>query len=76
MHYAMNHPGVKRQEAGVQKAQGIVREELKRLGWPEVELRRRPKGHPGKVVVARRLRQEATMRLKGMAERLQMGSWA
>ena len=53
----------------------MAREELKRLGWPEKELRGRAKGHSGKVAVARRLRQETTMSLKWIAQRLQMGSW-
>jgi hypothetical protein len=59
----------------VQKAERTVQEELKRLGWPETDLRARPKGHGGKVQVARRLRQETTMSLKWIAGRLHMGSW-
>ena len=46
-----------------------------RLGWPEDELRGRPKGHSGTVMMARRRRQETTMSLKGIAQRLQMGTW-
>jgi len=56
-------------------AERIVKEELGRMGWLEEELRGRPKGHPGKVVIARRLRQETTMSLKWIAKRLQMGTW-
>ena len=48
---------------------------LERLGWDEDHLRARPKGHRSKVMLARRLRQEATMSLKWIAGRLQMGSW-
>jgi putative transposase len=70
-----NHYGAERQETGLQKAERIVKEELERMGWPEVDLRGRAKGHPGKVVIARRLRQETTMSLKWIAERLQMGTW-
>jgi len=70
-----NHYGSERQETGVQKAERIVREELNRLGWPEDDLRGRPKGHPGKVMMAHRLRQEMTMSLRWIAERLQMGTW-
>ena len=33
-----------------------------------------PQGHGGKVIIARRLRQETTMSWKGIAERLHMGS--
>jgi hypothetical protein len=70
-----NHYGSDRHETGVQKADRSVREELNRLGWPDDDLRGRPKGHSGKVTIARRLRQETTMSLKWIAERLQMGTW-
>ena len=39
------------------------------------ELRGRAKGHPGKVVIARRVRQETTLSLRWIAERLAMGTW-
>ena len=70
-----NHYGAERQETGVQKAERLVREELGHLHWSEVELRGRPKGHPGKVAIARRLRQETVMSLKWIAQRLEMGTW-
>jgi hypothetical protein len=41
-----------------------------------VELRERAKGDKGKVAMAVRLRQETTMTLKWVAERLAMGSWS
>ena len=37
------------------KAKRIVEEELRRLGWEEAELRRRPKGDRAKVRIARRV---------------------
>ena len=40
-----HHYGAERQETGAQKAERIVREELKRLGWPEDELPGRPHWH-------------------------------
>ena len=70
-----NHYGAERWETEVQKAERMVQEELQRLGWPETGLRARPKGHGGKVRVARRLRQETTMSLKWIAARLHLGSW-
>ena len=70
-----SHYGTERQETGVQKAERIVKEEIERLGWAEEELRARRKGHRAKVMLARRLRQETTMSLKWIAERLHMGSW-
>jgi len=52
-----------------------VREELKKLRWQETELAQRRKGDPGKVRIARRLRQETTMTLARIARRLHMGMW-
>ncbi len=74
-HVGASHYGSDRQETGEQKAQRIVREEMKRLGWAEDDLPQRRKGDAGKVRVARRLREETTMSLKWIAQRLQMGSW-
>jgi REP element-mobilizing transposase RayT len=70
-----SHYGAQRQESGRQKAERMVKEEIERLGWDEDQLRARRKGHRAKVMLARRLRQETTMSLKWIAQRLQMGSW-
>ena len=48
---------------------------MERSEWDEDQLQVRPKGHRSKVRLAHRLRQETTMRLTWIAERLQMGSW-
>ncbi|HTL56367.1 MAG TPA: transposase [Candidatus Limnocylindrales bacterium] len=71
----LNHYGSERYETGVQKAEQIVAQEMQRLGWTEEDLRGHRKGDQRKVIVARRLRQETTMSLKWIAQRLQMGSW-
>ena len=70
-----SHYGAERQATGLQKAERIVKEEIERLGWDEDQLRARRKGHRAKVMLARRPRQETTMSLKWIAQRLQMGSW-
>ncbi len=70
-----SHYGAQRQETDLQKAERVVKEELGRLGWDENDLEGRRKGHRVKVMLARRLCQEATMSLKWIAQRLQMGSW-
>ena len=70
-----SHYGVERQETGLQKAERVVQEELERLGWDQEGLRARRKGHRAKVLLARRLREETTMSLKWIAQRLHMGSW-
>jgi REP element-mobilizing transposase RayT len=67
------HYGAERQESGAAKAERLVREGLAALAWEEADLRRRRKGDPGKVRLARRLRQETTMTLAWIAQRLHMG---
>ena len=70
-----NHYGADRHETGEQKAERIVAEGMRSLGWEKGDLPKRPKGDKGKAAVARRLRKETTMSLKWIAQRLQMGSW-
>lgn len=69
-----SHYGEELRESAAAKAERIVAEELRRLGWKEDELKRQRKGHRRKVQMARRLRAETTMSLKWIAERLAMGS--
>ena len=59
-----NRYGEERQESDAEKARRIVAGELKRLNWTESELRRRRKGDPKKVRIARRLREKTTMTLQ------------
>ena len=75
MRVGPSHYGSDRHESSAQKADRIVKEETERLGWHENELRTRRKGDKDKIAVARRLRQETTMSLKWIAQRLEMGSW-
>lgn len=58
-----------------EKAERIVAEGLRKLKWTEKDLETRRKGDPGKVRIARRLRQETTVTLKWIAQRLRMGTW-
>ena len=46
-----------------------MKEEIERLGWDEDDLGARRKGHRAKLLLARRLRQGATMSLKWIAQR-------
>jgi hypothetical protein len=48
---------------------------LKELRWREQELVHRLKADPGKVKMARRLRQETTTTLAWITGRLRMGPW-
>jgi REP element-mobilizing transposase RayT len=50
------------------------REALKRRRWTEKDLSRRPKGDLVKVKLAARLREQTTMTVAWIAERLQMGT--
>ena len=69
------HPRRERDETEQGKAMRMLREEMKRLGWTKAELKRRKKGDPAKVALARRLREETAVSLKWIAENLHMGTW-
>jgi hypothetical protein len=69
------HPRRERDETEQGKAMRMLREEMKKLGWTKAELKRRKKGDPTKVALARRLREETAVSLKWIAENLQMGTW-
>jgi putative transposase len=70
-----SHYGEELRESAEAKAQRIVAEELKRIRWEAEDLRTHRKGDARKVKIARRLRQETTMTLKWIADRLRMGAW-
>ena len=70
-----HHFGPERQQSVQEKAEEIVREEMRKAGWRERDLERRPKGDAGKVAMARRVREETTVTLKWIASRLRMGTW-
>jgi hypothetical protein len=68
------HCGQEIRESAETKANRLVEQELKRLGWDAEELGRRRKGAPEKLRIALRLRRETTMTLSWIAERLQTGT--
>jgi hypothetical protein len=68
------HYGEELRESAEAKAERIVSEELKRLGWEPKDLANRRKGDRGKVAMAKRLRAETTMTLVWIAGRLNMGT--
>ena len=51
----------------------MVAEDLTQRGWSDDDHAKRPKGDPGKVATARRLRKGTTMTLKWIARCLGMG---
>ncbi|MCP5518735.1 MAG: transposase [Verrucomicrobiales bacterium] len=68
------HYGEERRETMQARAERMVAEELQALGWREEDLAHRPKGDPGKVAMAVRLRAQSTMTAKWIAARLEMGT--
>jgi putative transposase len=70
------HYGHERQESQAEKAERVVAEEMKRLRWMAETLEELAKGHPEKVKIAARLRQETLVTVAWIAARLRMGSVA
>ena len=68
-----NHPGQARFETAEAKANRIVAEELARLHWTRDDLIARQNSHPAKLMLPARLRQETTLSVKQIAERLHLG---
>ncbi len=71
-----SHYGEELRESATEKAERLAREGLRKRGWTEAELAKRPKGDGAKLELAIRLRRETTMPLKWIAERLRMGTGA
>ncbi|HTV40144.1 MAG TPA: hypothetical protein VMF08_06200 [Candidatus Sulfotelmatobacter sp.] len=69
-----HHSGELRRESAEAKAQRIIAEELRRLGWRKNELSRRRKSDPAKLTIAARLRKETTLSLKNIAEQVHLGA--
>jgi hypothetical protein len=72
--FGSHHGGEEREESCEARAERLLESELKRLGWTQEHLLKRRKGDAGKARLAQRLRQETTMTLAWIAERLSMGS--
>jgi hypothetical protein len=68
------HYGEELRESAEAKAERILREEQQRRKWVANALAELPKGDPGKIAIAWRLRTETTMTLAWIAARLQMGT--
>ena len=68
------HYGEERARAAEVEAEKIVAQELRRRRWKEADLKAKPKGDPSKVALAVRLREETTMTVGWIAERLGTGT--
>lgn len=69
-----NHAGELRSESAEGKAERIIGQELRRLGWTQSDLALRLKGDPAKMALANRLRKETTLSVKWIAARLALGT--
>jgi hypothetical protein len=69
-----HHAGALRRESGEAKAERLIGQELKRLGWTEADLEARRKNDPLKLALAGRLRTETTLSLKAIAARVHLGT--
>jgi hypothetical protein len=69
-----NHSGELRRESAEAKAERIISEELRRLGWTAADLSLRRKSDPANLAMADRLRRETVLSVKTIAERLHLGS--
>jgi REP element-mobilizing transposase RayT len=70
-----DHYGPELREADLAHAERILKGQLRQRRWTEDELSRRRKGDPEKVRMASQLREQTTMTLKWIAQRLKMGTW-
>ena len=68
------HYGEERRQTAAERADQIVLHELQKAGWPENRLLSTPKGHPLKVKIGIRLRNQTTVTYKWIGQRLNMGS--
>jgi putative transposase len=62
-------------ESEEQRAERIVKGQMRLLGWTNQDLPQLRKGDKRKVKIAKLLRQQTTMTLKWIADRLHMGTW-
>jgi putative transposase len=69
-----SHSGSLRQGADQARAETVIAAELRRLGWKEKDLQQRAKTDPAKVRLAARLREETTLTIGQIAQRLHVGS--
>jgi hypothetical protein len=68
-----SHSGGLRRESRDAKCGQIVRTELRRLGWVEADLSRRPKNDPAKLALASRPSRVTTQTINEIAARVKLG---
>ena len=70
-----SHDEEERWEAGEEKAEGIVREELLRRGWDDTGWERRRQADDQRVRMTASFRRETIVTSKWIVRRLHMGRW-
>jgi hypothetical protein len=70
-----HHAGELRLESAEAKADRLVAEELRRLGWSAEDLVGRPRNGPDKLAIALRLRRETTLSIKAITARVHLGTY-
>ena len=73
--FTEHHKAVERSDTNEEKAERLISRHLREEGWTEKTLTSQRKGHPVKVRLAQLLREQTTVSLKWIANRLQMGTW-
>ena len=70
------HPaGELRREIAEAKAERLIAEEVRRLGWARADLEQQNQSAPEKLELAARSRRETTLTIRAIARRLHWGSW-
>jgi hypothetical protein len=69
-----HHSGELRRETAEMKAERIIAAELKGLGWHARDLASRRKSDPDKLAMKIQLRQQTTLSIKWIADRLHLGT--
>lgn len=69
-----HHAGELHFQTAQARANRILAEELKRLGWSKKELQNRRKNDPDKLGIAARLRKETTLTIKAIAQIAHLGT--
>jgi REP element-mobilizing transposase RayT len=70
-----HHGGSERLDTEIERARRLLKNELTHAGWSLGQLEKERKGHPVKVAIAQRLREQTAMPLKWIAAELRMGTW-
>jgi REP element-mobilizing transposase RayT len=69
-----HHCGELHRQAAEAKAERIIKEEMRRRGWKELDLKERRRNDPDKLEMAARLRRETTLTIRDISARVHLGT--